>query len=223
MTETAAETTTTAAVAGSRPILTRPMDPLGDGPVVAAAKESEARPLAAAPEPPAAVAAARHADRLVLSVVHATNGLTAPGACSLARRMRLTVSAVLLFATGARRPGPRESAAIRRAAARRALQRLASQIALGQTLGHFDAAAAVKLLEDLTAVAVELSGEAQPGPSRITAPSGGRVSSSRAGQAPCPPPIAASPSGVSPPAPPAAPPPVATASTAPRLPTPPPP
>ncbi len=114
-------------------------------------------PLAAAPEPPFPRAAAEGADRLVLAVVRATLPLRSPDAEPLARRMRLTVSAVLLFTAGARRPVPGESAAIRRAAARRALQRLAAQVAAGESLGHFDGRTALDLLEELTAVAVALT------------------------------------------------------------------
>lgn len=96
-------------------------------------------------------------DRLALAVARVTLGLTGADQVDLARRMRLTASAVLLFAAGAGRPKPPGAGPLRRAAARRALQRLAAQVALAERLGHLDAATALALLERQSAVAVALA------------------------------------------------------------------
>jgi hypothetical protein len=126
-----------------------------------------AAPAAASAHPAAAYAAARPrprrfgaehgGDRLALAVASATLALRGADREALARRMRLTASAVLLFAAGACVPAPPASGRLRRAAALRALKRLAAQVALAERLGYLNAATALGLLEEQTAVRLALA------------------------------------------------------------------
>ena len=117
-----------------------------------------ARAGAAPPAPRRHVRSADHGgDRLALAVASATLGLRGAERQALARRMRLSASAVLLFAAGARRPTPPEAGRLRRDAARRALKRLAAQVALAERLGYLDPPTALALLEEQTAVRLALA------------------------------------------------------------------
>jgi len=111
----------------------------------------------AAPPAPSAVTAEHGGDRLALAVASATLGLRGADSQALARRMRLSASAVLLFAAGAHRPSPPGAARLRRAAALRALKRLAAQVALAERLGYLDPPTALTLLEEQTAVRLALT------------------------------------------------------------------
>jgi hypothetical protein len=108
------------------------------------------------PTPRRRLPAEHGGDRLALAVASATLGLRGADRGALARRMRLSASAVLLFAAGTHRPSPPEAGHLRRAAALRALKRLAAQVALAERLGYLDPPAALALLEEQTAVRLAL-------------------------------------------------------------------
>ena len=115
---------------------------------------------AAPPDPrPRPVTAEHGGDRLALAVAGATLGLRGADRGALARRMRLTASAVLLFVTGAHRPAP-DGGRLRRTAALNALKRLAGQVALAERLGYLDPPTALALLEEQIAVRLTLTGPA---------------------------------------------------------------
>jgi hypothetical protein len=116
-----------------------------------------AAPAPARPARPHLASAEHGGDRLALAVASATLGLRGCDRQALARRMRLTASAVLLFAAGAHRPTRSEAGRLRRVAALRALKRLAAQVALAERLGYFDPATALALLEEQTAVRLALA------------------------------------------------------------------
>lgn len=169
MPETAATaaTPTTAPPTAPAPEVLRGSGPAGSAPAAVRAAPPVASPPAAA-RPAARVrprlrpAGAEHGgDRLALAVASATLGLRGDDRGALGRRMRLTASAVLLFAAGVERPAP-DGGELRRTAALNALKRLALQVALAERLGYLDPPTALALLEEQMAVRLALTVSGTP-------------------------------------------------------------